>query len=125
MKRRWVLLSGLMVLTLLVSSIGMIGCSSSDSSKEPVISNLTITPNPVALGRGVQVAFTYISPEGTLPDTVYINGEAYTNKNGWCNNCSLYADFIATARGTVGIEVYVIDTENRRSNTMSTAFTVN
>jgi len=110
----------------------LFGCSSSSGpSNTPVISNVNITPNPVAFGKTVQIAVTYVSPDNSPAITVFIQDIGMNNPIslpivGRCGNCSVYFDVDTRllGRGTFGAELWIVDSNGRRSNTLTVVFTV-
>jgi len=125
MKFRGALFIGLLLLPLF-------GCSnSSGPSNTPVISNVNITPNPVAFGKTVQIAVTYVSPDNSPATTVFIQDIGMDNATplpiaGRCGNCTVYFDVDTRllGRGAFGGELWIIDSNGRRSNTLTFVFTV-
>jgi len=110
----------------------LVGCSSSSGpSNTPVISNVNITPNPVAFGNTVQIAVTYVSPDNSPATTLFIQDIGGNNPislpiAGPCGNCSVYfnVDTRLLGRGRFGGEVWIVDSNGRRSNTLTVVITV-
>lgn len=111
------------------------GCSDSPlESREPVISDLVITPNPAKEGSVVTVTVNYFSPVQSpatgLRSALFAAGptpwraEARILIDEECWDCSITGQFVLNqARGTETVTVYALDADGRRSNGLSVGYT--
>jgi len=128
--------AGRMIMLLGILLVFVPACSSESplALKDPIIADLTFTPGSAREGTVVTVTLRYSSPVqapangmwSTLfaiaPTDPGLPAAALINED--CTDCVISAQFVLRqSRGSQDADVFVLDVEGRKSNSISAPFT--
>jgi hypothetical protein len=122
---------------LLGTLLAFVPACSTDSplaAKDPVIADLAFTPGSAREGTVVTVTLRYSSPvqvrANGIWSTLFAVGPTDPDLTASipvredCSDCVISGQFVLRqSRGSQDVEVFVLDVEGRRSNTISAPFT--